>query len=259
MVRPPACPHTHAVIHPALPDFFAIALVFALAGAVKGVLGLGLPTVAIGLLGLFMPVAQAAALLTMPSLITNLWQVAAGPRFAPLLRRLCPLLAGTAAGVAVVAAFFAGAAEAWSRYLLGACLLAYGGIGLAGWRPPAVPARLEGPLGGAAGFASGVLTGFTGVFVLPAVPYLQSLALDRRALSQAMGLYFTMSTVALAASLAWQGQLDLRASIGSLVMVVPALVGMWVGQALRDAMSEAAFRRALFAGLALLGGWMLAR
>ncbi|WP_239024239.1 sulfite exporter TauE/SafE family protein [Ramlibacter humi] len=247
------------MIHPALPDFFAIAMVFVLAGAVKGVLGLGLPTVAIGLLGLFMPVAPAAALLTVPSLVTNVWQAAAGPQFAALSRRLWGMLLGTLAGVAVVAVFFSGAATAWGRQLLGVCLLVYGGIGLAGWRPRPLPGRLQGPIGVAAGFASGVLTGFSGVFVLPAVPYLQSLSLDKRGLSQAMGLCFTTSTVALAAALAWQGHLDLRASTGSLVMVAPALAGMWLGQALRDAMSEAAFRRTLFAGLALLGGWMLAR
>ncbi|MDR6287867.1 putative membrane protein YfcA [Inquilinus ginsengisoli] len=65
-----------------------IALTFLLAGFVKGVLGLGLPTVAMGLLGLAMAPAQAAALLVVPSLVTNLWQLFAGPRFGGLLRRL---------------------------------------------------------------------------------------------------------------------------------------------------------------------------
>ena len=49
---------------------------FMLAGTVKGVIGLGLPTVAMGLLGLAMLPAQAAALLIIPSTVTNLWQLA---------------------------------------------------------------------------------------------------------------------------------------------------------------------------------------
>ena len=56
---------------------------FVLAGFVKGVIGLGLPTVAMGLLAVVMTPAQAAALLTLPSFLTNVWQ-AMGPGFLPL-------------------------------------------------------------------------------------------------------------------------------------------------------------------------------
>ncbi len=52
----------------------ATAGAFLLAGFVKGVIGLGLPTVSIGLLGLLMTPAQAAAILVVPSLVTNIWQ-----------------------------------------------------------------------------------------------------------------------------------------------------------------------------------------
>ena len=54
----------------------ATAGAFLLAGFVKGVIGLGLPTVAIGLLGLMMTPAQAAAIMVAPALITNVWQAA---------------------------------------------------------------------------------------------------------------------------------------------------------------------------------------
>ena len=66
---------------------FIATIAFLIAGFVKGVIGLGLPTVAIGLLGLVMPPAEAAALLVVPSLVTNVWQLAAGPSFTALLRR----------------------------------------------------------------------------------------------------------------------------------------------------------------------------
>lgn len=59
-----------------MPDekFIFIAAVFALAGTVKGVIGLGLPTISIGLLALAMTPLQAAAILVLPSFITNVWQ-----------------------------------------------------------------------------------------------------------------------------------------------------------------------------------------
>ena len=73
-------------------DLLLIFCVFVLAGLVKGVVGLGLPTVAVGLLGIVMAPREAAALLVVPSLVTNVWQLAAGPAFGPLVRRLWPML-----------------------------------------------------------------------------------------------------------------------------------------------------------------------
>ena len=62
------------------PELIAlIGIVFTLAGFVKGVVGLGLPTITMGLLSLVMAPAQAAALLVVPSLVTNVWQIAARP------------------------------------------------------------------------------------------------------------------------------------------------------------------------------------
>ena len=75
-----------------------IAASFLLAGLVKGVIGLGLPTVSMGLLALVATPAQAAALLVVPSLVTNVWQMAAGPGLVPLLRRLGPMMLAILAG-----------------------------------------------------------------------------------------------------------------------------------------------------------------
>jgi uncharacterized membrane protein YfcA len=235
-----------------IPHFLLVGGIFLAAGLVKGTLGMGLPTLAMGLLGLVMPVPQAAALITLPSLVTNVWQACAGSALRVLLARLWSMLAGIAAGVAA-AAWLPWHDESFARVLLGVCLLAYGVSGWAGWRLPAIPPRWQ----AVAGALTGLVTGVTGVFVLPAVPYLQSLQLDRHALPQALGLSFTTSTLALAALLAVRGDLGMAASLGSALALAPALLGMWVGQKLRDGMSESAFRRCFFGGLVLLGAWLV--
>ena len=70
---------------------------------------------------------------------------------------------------------------------------------------------------------------------------------------QALGLSFTVSTVALAVGLlrvdAWQA----NAVWASLLALVPALLGMQAGQWLRRRIAAATFRRVFFAGLLLLG------
>jgi uncharacterized membrane protein YfcA len=80
-------------------DTLFITLVFVLAGAVKGVTGMGLPTVAVALLTLRMPPLEAAALLIVPSSVTNVWQLAAGPALYPLWLRFRWLLLAVCAGV----------------------------------------------------------------------------------------------------------------------------------------------------------------
>jgi uncharacterized membrane protein YfcA len=80
------------------PFAITVALTFLCAGFTKGIIGLGLPTIAMGLLGLVMMPAQAASLLVVPSLVTNLWQLAAGPSITTLSRRLWPMMLGICVG-----------------------------------------------------------------------------------------------------------------------------------------------------------------
>ena len=58
-----------------------------------------------------------------------------------------------------------------------------------------------------AGATNGVLTGMTGSYVVPGVLYLQALGMPRDTFVQAMGVLFTVSTLALGASLAGYGLL----------------------------------------------------
>jgi uncharacterized membrane protein YfcA len=227
-----------------------IAAVFVLAGLVKGAIGLGLPTVAVGLLGLVMPPAHAAALLVVPSLVTNAWQLLAGPAFGGLLRRLWPMLAGIGVGTWLAAgAITAGhGAEA----AMGAALIAYGAFGLLRI-PLAVPPRTEVWLGPLVGVVNGVITAATGIFVLPSVPYLQALGLGREDLIQALGLSFTASTLALAAALGTSGAFPTSALTASLLALAPALLGMAAGTWLRSRVRPETFRRWFFSGLVVLG------
>jgi len=229
---------------------------FVLAGTVKGVIGLGLPTIAMGMLGLAMPPAQAAALLIVPSTLTNLWQLAAGGHLLALLRRLGPMLVAIFVGTLAGSAWLGIDSGPWAVHALGAALLVYAAYGLIGPGLRLAPSR-EGWLGPLCGLVTGIVTAATGVFVMPAVPYLQSLGLSRDQMIQALGLSFTVSTVALALGLAGQDALGGQALGASLLMLAPALLGMLAGQWLRQRISPALFKRCFFIGLAVLGGHLL--
>jgi uncharacterized membrane protein YfcA len=236
--------------------WLAVGLVFFLAGAVKGLVGLGLPTLAMGLLSVFMPPVSAAGLMLVPSLVTNAWQLATGPSVRRTCERLWPLGVGIVVGTLFGALPTLGRQSEAARPALGAALLAYAIFGMLDVRMPKVATRHEGWLSVLVGYVTGTVTAATGVFVLPAVPYLQALRLPKDDLVQALGLSFTLSTLSLAVQLASHVPLGANLVLSS-AAVVPAVLGMLAGQALRAFCCEQRFRRAFFASLGLLGLHML--
>lgn len=242
-------------------DALLIALVVAaylLAGFVKGVIGMGLPTVAMGLLAAVMSPAQAAAILIAPSLATNIWQMVAGPYLLPLIRRLGTMLIGMYVGAWFGNGILTGANARPAAIGLGVVLIAYALIGLSKVKF-SVARKNEIWLGPIVGVLTGVVMAATGVFVIPALPYLQSIGFEKDELVQALGLHFTVSTVALALVLWDGGAFDVSLGTLSLFAIAPALIGMYAGQRMRARISAETFRMFLFVGLLALGGVLVAR
>lgn len=241
-----------------VPALLAIAAIFMLAGLVKGVIGMGLPTVAIGLLGLMMLPAQAAALLIVPSLVSNLWQAAVGGHARELTARLWPLFVGLAIGSAIGALYLAHRSATSATMWLGIALFVYALLGLCKVDFN-VPARGEGPIGLVCGVFTGAIAVTTGVFAIPMVPYLQGLHLDRHRLVQALGIAFTVSTVALAVALQHTGDFHADILWPSLAALVAVLFGMRLGQWVRGRIPPATFRLCFFIGLLALGAHLTLR
>ena len=97
------------------------------------------------------------------------------------------------------------------------------------------------------------------MFVVPAVPYLGALNLDKEDMIQALGLSFTVSTIALAASLAAGGAFALGEIGASTAVLAPALLGLAAGGVVRGRFSEKTFRRVFFGGLLVLGAHLALR
>lgn len=235
----------------------AVAAVFVVAGTVKGVTGLGLPTVAIAGLSMVLPLAQAAALLVLPSLLTNVWQyLRCGVAWA-VWRRARGLCLGTAAGAWLSPLPEVASAGPWAQALTGGLLAFYGLAGLVGLRLPP-PGRHDAWIGPAMGLATGALTVASGVFVMPSVPYLQSLGLNKDTLVGALGLTFTVCTLCLWISLG-AGGVRTDALAASASMLLPALLGLGLGAFARQRLSEAAFKRGFQIAIGALGLTMVQR
>jgi len=203
------------------PIYFA--LIFLLAGVVKGVVGLGLPTVAMGLLSLRMPPAEAAALLLLPSFATNAWQLAQGAYLGNLVRRLWPILLAIFVSTVIAAGIIASTKSAVASAALGGALLLYAAAGLLDFHIN-VSLHAERWVAPIIGVVTGFITGVTGTFVVPIVPYLAGLGLGRDELIQALGLSFTVSTLALSLGLWWHDAWSLQSVSDSAIAIVPALL-----------------------------------
>lgn len=232
------------------------ALVFILAGFVKGVIGMGLPTIVVGLLSLVTSPAEAVALMLAPSMLTNVWQAWAGSSFKSIARRLWPAFLGICAGTWLPGVIGVGLltpeAAQRGRVALGVTLAIYAALGLANIRF-SLRAGVEPWLGPCVGLATGVLSAATGVFMIPAVPYYQAIGLSADEFVQAQGISYTISTFALAVLLMSGGLLQTGTMSMSMLAVAPALLGMAAGQYLRQAIRPDVFRLCFYIGMFALG------
>ena len=240
------------------PHLAFILAVFLVAGTVKGAVGLGLPLVAMGLLVVAMPPQEAAAVLVIPSILTNGWQMLAGPHLRALAKRLWPMLLLLVGGTLAGAGWLAPENTRLVTIGLGAVLILYALIGLSGLQLHVAPAqeRWATPL---AGLLTGLTTAATGVFSVPSVPYLQSIGLEKDALIQAMGLCFSVATLALAFNLATVGAFSTALGWPVLAAIAGAAGGLRTGQLLRSRLDPPTFRLWFLVALLVLGVYLAAR
>ncbi len=239
-------------------DLALIAAVFLLAGAVKGVIGMGMPTVSLALLTATSGLANGLALIVIPTAVTNVWQaLSAGGALRALARHW--LFLGAAAAMVPVGALALSLVDLRIlSALLGLVLVSYAGLSLLRVRLRVARAHETG-IGAACGAMTGVITGMTGSSIVPGVLFLQALGLARAELVQAMGMLFGVCAIALALALGQIGIVTGETLALSAFALVPALVGMQLGQRFARRLPEQTFARLLFCALLLLGVYIIAQ
>ncbi|MBQ0783122.1 MAG: sulfite exporter TauE/SafE family protein [Amphritea sp.] len=233
-----------------------ISLTFMLAGMVKGITGMGLPTVTLAILTVVLDLPTAMGLLLIPSFCTNLWQAFSGGAVGIVVRRCWAFLLPATLLVPLGGMSLLFIDTSLLSSLLGAVLISYAAVSLLGLKLiiDENKQRWAGPLCGA---VNGMLTGMTGSFAVPGVMYLQGIGFNRTQLIQAMGILFTLSTLALGVSLNGNELLSERQMMLSALGLIPAIAGMLIGQRIRSHLSEQLFRKVFFTALLLLGGYIL--
>jgi uncharacterized membrane protein YfcA len=221
------------------PLLFFIAAALLLAGFVKGVVGLGLPTVSIGLLAVTMQPSRAIAIVIVPAIVTNIWQTFAGPHLRDIIRRLWPLMAGTVIGIWLNGGMLSGPYARYGGVVLGVLLVIYAIVGLSKFNF-SVARSNEKWIGGIVGLVTGMVSAATGVQVVPSMPFMQAIGMEKDELVQALGVFFTVATLALAFTLTSAGLLSASTALPGAVAMASAFAGMFIGQVVRSRMQPEA-------------------
>jgi uncharacterized membrane protein YfcA len=209
-----------------------------------------------GLLAVAMPPAPALAIVIVPAIVTNIWQTFGGPYLRDIMQRLWPLLIGTVAGIRLNAGSLTGPYARYTSIALGLLLAINAVIGLSTFSF-SVARQNEKWLGGIVGLVTGVISAATGVQVVPSVPFLQAIGMEKEELIQALGVFFTVATVTLGFNLTSAGLLTAATALPGAVAIICSFVGMLIGQAVRTRLQPEVFRRWFHIAMILLGLYLI--
>ncbi len=231
---------------------------FLLAGFIKGVIGMGLPVVALAFLGSTLGLREALTIMLIPAVATNTYQALAGPAFVMLTRRMWSFLAAACIGIWFGVGVLAGARSETMMALLGVTLCTYCVVTMLRTQMPP-PGRREPWMSPLMGGLGGAMFGMTGIMIVPGVLYLQTLGLKRDVFVQALGITFVTISLALGTSLIGRSLMTQDLVLMSLTALVPTAAGLALGQRYRHHISEEMFRRIFFVALFVIGLDMLRR
>lgn len=229
-----------------------VALCVLVGGLAKGIIGLGMPLVSVPLLSYVMPVREAVALMALPMLLTNTYQMLNGGRMGTIVSRFWILLVALVLGIATGGYFLTALASSVLAAVLGIVVLISSIIALLRGRR-AIPRSIERWANPAVGLGAGIIGGIAGLWGAPLGAYLAALQMDKEDFISAVGVSFGIGSVALLLTLIGYGAFGIPQLITSGMALVPAFIGLLLGQGLRNLVSQETFRRAVLGTLMITG------
>lgn len=221
-------------------------------GVVKGVVGIGLPLVALPVMVNFIPVHKAIALLILSSFATSVWQSYHGGQFTPSVKRFWPMLIGIAVGVALSVKALATFDVKLLYLILGTIVVVFASV-LHRKLVFAVAPQAERWAAPLTGIAAGLVGGLSMLFGPVYAMYLAGLKLGKEMFVAAISLANVWATVVLAIAMAQFDLLGGADLAASLIALVPASVGVLLGTWLRRHINEDTFLKMLAVVLFLIG------
>ncbi len=225
---------------------------FFCASFLKGLTGIGFSTLCLGFMALFMDIRMAIPLVFLPSLSSNLMVMMDAGHFRESLKRFWCLFLVAIPGLLLGIWVLGTGDHQGPKAVLGVVMIMYGIWGLSK-TGTVLSTRNERRLMGPVGFVSGLVNGLTGSQIMPVMPYLLSLKMDRDLFVQTINLSFTINSLIMMACFGKMGLISSHTLWVSLLGILPVGGGIYLGARLRKTISEAIFRKLVFVLLICLG------
>jgi uncharacterized protein len=235
-----------------LNSLLLISLIFLLAGFVKGTSGVGLPAISIALLTMFIGIKAAVALVVMPGLLTNLWQLFGKIKIIKIIIRMWPLLVFLFIFSFLGAGILVNNSEMLTL-LLGFLLTFYALLSIIVSKIINIPIKYEKIIGAIVGALSGFFGGSTGTFIFPLALYVYSLKMPRDEFLQTIALVLVSASLFLGLALTGNNLWTIELFLYSLYATIPSFFGMYLGRILQIKIDENIFRKLFLLVLMLVG------
>lgn len=232
--------------------------VFLIAGTIKGAVGIGLPTAAVGMMSQFVEPRIAIALVVFPLLFTNLWQLIRAGHFVETVKKykhfivtITVVLGATTMALPYV--------PTNGLVLALGCVVVLFAISSLISAPPYLPEKFDSLGQYAAGITAGIIGGLTSIWGPPMVIYLLARRTEKDDFIRALGTMLFLGGLPLAVGFWFNGMLTIETGPASALLVIPALLGFGIGEILRKRLNAERFRTAVLVMFLIMGLNLLRR
>ncbi|MEO0327455.1 MAG: sulfite exporter TauE/SafE family protein [Pseudomonadota bacterium] len=236
----------------------AIAVIFLLAGTLKGVLGFGLPMISMALLPFFVSIEQAVSISALVAPFTNLLQLFSSGNIKGAVKFVWPVIVALFVGVIFTHWFLQGIEGEWLLLLVGATILLFCCLEFSGFRFNIEEhSRTRFALG--FGFLAGIAGALTALNGWAFVLYLVGCNLSRAMFRSSIAVLFIVSGILVSSSFWALGWITGQTIWFGLIALAASFVGMWIGDKIGQRVPNEQFRKIILFALAVLGSIIVAR
>ena len=233
-------------------DYAFVLAAYVVASGIKGLTGIGFSPSCLPIMALRLDLKIAIPLVIVPSIVSNLVVMLQAGRFREALRRFWPLYVASIPGLLIGLTILVSIDVDIAKAILGLVLISY-----ALWALRNSSFSLSGEwerlLKMPAGFCTGFVNGLTGSQVMPVLPYLLSLDLNKSAFIQAINISFTLSSLVMLVGMNRLGHLSLNTFLTAFGGLVPVLLTVYLAGGLQGRLSGAIHRTLVLTFLLVMG------
>jgi hypothetical protein len=248
----------HALHFEQTPIIAAVVCSLIIAGLLKGIIGVGMPVVALPVLSLFIDIKSAAMLLTMPLIFSNVPQALEGGKTGRCLMQLMPVFLGMIPGLFLGVQLLLAVDANIAKIIAGLVLMGVGGVTLLAPKLQ-LQSRLVLPTGITFGFLGGILGGVAAMSGPLVFIFLLAKGLSGKAFTKEASLYLVVSSGLLAILLTASRQFNWPDVLVSTAAILPVALGMYVGQHMRDKIAPETFKKLVLIAVTTAGADLLRR